>query len=72
MTLVKLELTGEKAGYGMWVNTAHILEVCETRERDYVKMIGSGDCGPYSIGVESAAAAARAVHAAEVQSRGGL
>jgi hypothetical protein len=65
MSLVKLSLTGEKASYGMWVNSAHVLEVVEGRESDYVKMVGTGNSGTYTIGVESAAATAKAIQEAE-------
>lgn len=65
MSLVKLTPTGDRAGYGLWVNSAHILEVVESRERDFVRMVGTGNSGTYTIGVESAAETAKAIQCAE-------
>ena len=65
MPLVKIDLTGEKAGYGFWVNSAHILEVGASRERDFVRMVGTGNSGTYTIAVACAAATARAIQNAE-------
>lgn len=62
MPLIKLTTT---ASYGVWVNTDHILEVAESRDRDFVRMAGTGNSGTYTISVESASAVAKAVKEAE-------
>lgn len=66
MPLVKLTITGDKAGRGLWVNSVFIMEVVESRERDFVRMAGGiGNSGTYTIDVESAAATAKAIQDAE-------